>query len=350
MKNIQQTSIDWISKSKGFGILGIIAVHTVQKFNIEHISSIAYAGMYCVQLFFIISAYLTFRSLEIKNDILSVKTYFNYLFHKILRLIPVLYIVCSYFLICHCIELKSFPAINDTIWPKFFFSISFFNGFSYAYNNPWGNWYIGNLFIFLVMAPFLRKLVNTSKKAVILFAVSALFSSLTIFFMEKKGIDTSWYFYFWFPRQFPLMAIGIVFFYFEKDGFESSLNSIYTFLFLIISGFLLSFCWNTFIEKHVQYGLLLISFCYILFNKLESGRLFFLLKKLGDNSYGMYLFHICILPLISFFIKKLDIRNSSFCFILCYILVLLFSYIISRAVNIFIEKPLFSYMKRNYNS
>lgn len=51
----QNGRIDWISKAKGLAILGFVAVHTVQRFNIAFVSSIAFAGSYCVQLFFIIS-------------------------------------------------------------------------------------------------------------------------------------------------------------------------------------------------------------------------------------------------------------------------------------------------------
>lgn len=40
----QNDRIDWISKAKGLAILGVVAVHTVQRFNIAFVSSIAFAG------------------------------------------------------------------------------------------------------------------------------------------------------------------------------------------------------------------------------------------------------------------------------------------------------------------
>lgn len=56
--------IAWISKAKGFGILGVLATHTAQVFPVPRGGGVLLAGMYCVQLFFVLSAYLAFKSLD----------------------------------------------------------------------------------------------------------------------------------------------------------------------------------------------------------------------------------------------------------------------------------------------
>ena len=342
--------LEWISKAKGFAILGIIAVHTIQRFNVASIASIAYSGMYCVQLFFIISAYLTFKSLEKNNDSWNSKKYFKYLFHRIIRLIPVLYTACLWHLIMHCIEIGKIPNIKDYIWPNGFFAITFLNGFSYHFINPWMNWYIGDLVIFLIIAPFLKKIINTTKKAIILFTISVLVGSLSTFILERHGVDTGWYFYFWFPRQFPTLAVGIVFYFLEKYKEDSSItNSFYTFLFVVSFGFLLSKCWKNILENHVQYGILLLAFSYTLFNKVESWRIFNWLKILGDNSYGIYLYHGCLLPIIVGIINKSGFNKTSYNFFLCYISVCCISLLISKLVNIVIEKPFWKFTKRKFD-
>ena len=60
MENSLQSKekIDRISKAKGFAILGVVAVHTGQSFTNSYISEIASGGQFCVQLFFVISAFL----------------------------------------------------------------------------------------------------------------------------------------------------------------------------------------------------------------------------------------------------------------------------------------------------
>lgn len=349
MENSLQSKerIDWISKAKGFGILGIVAVHIVQRFDIAFVSSVAYAGMYCVQLFFIISAYLTFKSLDRKNEEWNTKSYFKYLLHKIFRLMPVLYTACLWHLIMHCIDLGKFPELRDSIWPNGFFAVTFLNGFSYHFVNPWMNWYVGDLVIFLALAPLLKKLIDTPKKSVILFTISIFVGSLSTYILSKVGASTGWYFYFWFPRQFPVLAAGIVFFFLEKNKDDEKIkNTFFTFMFVISFGFLISKSWKPIFENHVQYGILLLAFAYTLFNKVETGKTFNWLKILGDNSYGIYLYHGCLLPIIGGLINKIGFSKSSYSFILCYISVFCLSLIISRIVNILIEEPFWNFMKR----
>ena len=164
--------INWISEAKGFAILGVVAVHTVQQFSVAYVSSIAHAGRFCVQLFFIISAYLTFTSLDKNPADWTVQRYCKYLAHKILRFIPVLYTAVLWHFISYTVELGHLPAFRDDIWKKAFFALTFLNGFSYHYVNPWMNWYIGTLVVFLVIAPLLKRLIDTPKKSVLFFAFS----------------------------------------------------------------------------------------------------------------------------------------------------------------------------------
>lgn len=162
---MESEKFEWISMAKGFGILGIVAVHTVQQFDIAFVSDIAYSGMFCVQLFFIISAYLTFKSLDKNVEPWTCKSYFKYLAHKILRFIPVLYTACLWHLVMYCIQIGSIPDIRDSIWRNGFFAVTFLNGFSYHHINPWMNWYVGDIVIFIALAPFLKNLLDTCNAA-----------------------------------------------------------------------------------------------------------------------------------------------------------------------------------------
>lgn len=339
--------IVWISKAKGFAILGVLSVHTCQRFEISHFSSVAYAGQYCVQLFFIISAFLAFKSLE-KGEITNLKTYFKYLLHKITRFMPILYSACLWHLIMYCIKIQGIPNIRDSVWRNGFFAVTFLNGFSYNYINPWYNWYIGDLVIFLALAPLIKKMIDTSKKSVLLFIISFLIGYTSTFVLSKCGIDTGWYFYFWFPRQFPSLAIGIVFYYLqtEKDV-QSKINSIQTFAFIVSFCFLLSKCYRGVLQNHIQFGLLLLIFSYTLFNR--KTRMFDWLKILGDNSYGVYLFHGCLLPIVSKAIIKCGFNNVNCCFIFCYTIVLLLSLCCSMIIVKFLERPFLYFLKQNFD-
>ena len=85
MVSTKDNNIEWITKAKGLAIIGVVAVHTVQVFDITGlIVEIADAGKYGVSLFFIISAYLTFMSFDKHPSRWTIKTYFHYLLHKLL--------------------------------------------------------------------------------------------------------------------------------------------------------------------------------------------------------------------------------------------------------------------------
>lgn len=339
----QNNRIDWISKAKGFAILGVVAVHTGQRFTISYVSGIASAGQYCVQLFFIISAFLAFKSLD-KNEIKNSKMYFKYFAHKLTRLMPMLYTACLWHLIVYCIEIQGIPNVQDSIWRNGFFAVTFLNGFSYHHINPWYNWYIGDLVIFLALAPFIKKSIDTTKKSVLLFLISILIGTTSNIILNKCGIDTGWYFYFWFPRQFPSLALGIFFYRFQKEeNYQNKLNSLLTLAFIVSFGFLLSKCWKDILGNHIQYGILLLIFSYTLFNR--NTKVFNWLRVLGDNSYGIYLFHGCLLPIIGNLVTKMNFSKSSYSFSLCYLTVILLGLCCSIIVKKLLEQPFINLLK-----
>jgi Predicted acyltransferases len=351
---ISSNKVDWISKAKGFGVLGIVAVHAAQRFTILNtIQSLARAGMYCVQLFFIISVYLTFKSLEKQQESLTRKRYLAFLAHKILRFIPILYTAVVWHYLLYALYIRHLPNIKDSIYRNILFCITFLNGFSYHYINPWLNWYIGDLVIFIVLAPLLFKVINSTKKSIIFFIGSMIFAWVCTAFLSKCGIDiTNDYFYFWFPSQLPVLALGIVCYYFEKEIVGCNLMGgggiIQTFLFCLSFYVLFRMCFGINLMKdHVQYGFWLIILTYTLFN--NSGKLFNCLKILGDNSYGIYLYHMCLLKIFNFFVRKFDINTHSLGIFICYyILLLLLSLLCAKTANVIFEKPFFKLMKNKF--
>ena len=344
---------DWISKAKGFGILGIVAVHTIQRFSLSShsLSNTATAGMYCVQLFFAISAYLTFVSLDKNKMPWTFKGYLKYMGHKLVRLVPVLYIAVLWHI------LMSYPIIhgivienNSHVWKNTLYAVTFLNGFSYQYINPWLNWYIGDLVIFWVLAPFLFRWISTVKKSVWFFVLSMVVAWLSNLVLEGFGVDTSWYFYFWFPHQLPVLVIGMMFYQFQKSSFVTSKMSVLTLAFVVSTCMLLSFfLFSTSpMELHVRYGLFLFVFAYLLFN--YSGKWFNWLKLLGDNSYGIYLFHGCLLAVFDYAVNKYDISKESIPNFICYyVLLVLVSLAFAKTANLLFEKPFFKFMKRKFS-
>lgn len=344
--------INWISKAKGLAALGIVAVHAgIETLGLndltgigEWIYKLAASGMYCVQLFFVISAYLTFRSLDKKNEVkFTLKEYFKYLAKKIIRLAPILYIAVIWQLSIHFFSIKKIPNIDDHIWKDAFFAITFLNGFSYNHINPWGNWYLGILFQFFILAPLLKKVINTNKKSVIFFVLSTFFSKGISVCLAKAGFTTDGFFYYWFPRQLPLLALGIVFYNFQKIyddknifSHEQKKNDIQFLVLAIATLFLLSTIAFSPMEKHVQTGFLLMIFSYALFS--GKTKFFVPLAILGENSYGVYLYHICILFMLQEKIKSFAQNHSPIItFFIIYLFLVASSLLLSILTNKVIE-------------
>ena len=349
-KNSEKT--DWITKAKGFGILGVVAVHTIQRFTISShsLTDTARAGMYCVQLFFIISAYLTFISLDKNKRPLTTINYLRYIGHKLVRLVPILYTA----VIWHV--LMNYPLLfgeaiehQSHIWRNAFYAVTFTNGFTYHYINPWVNWYIGDVVIFWAVAPFLFRWINSVKRSVWFFVVSITFSWLISFTYGGFDEYTIWFLYFWFPSQLPVLAIGIMFYHFQKSSYVASKHSFLTLAFVVSSCLLMSFfLWvPTPMEIHVRFGLFLFVFAYTLF--YYSGKWFNWLKVLGNNSYGVYLYHWCLIPIFDYIVRKYGVSQTSIVNFVCYyVLLILISLLFAKFANILFEKPFFRLMKRKF--
>lgn len=347
-ENVEKT--DWISKAKGFAILGVVAVHTIQRFalSFRSLNHTATAGMYCVQLFFVISAFLTFRSLGKNDQVWTAKCYLKYLAHKLLRLVPVLYTAVLWHIMMNYPVLGKSIESTPHLWKNTIFAITFLNGFSYRFINPWVNWYIGDLVIFWALSPKLFGWINSVKKSVWFFIASMVFAWLSNLILMRFGFDVSWYFYFWFPHQLPVLAIGMMLYHFQKNSNETFNKSFLTLAFVVSVCMLLSFfLFTSPMELHVRYGIFLFIFAYTLFN--NSGKWFNWLKVLGDNSYGIYLYHCCLLSVFDHFVNKYAIsKESVLSFFGYYLLLVIVSLALAKITNVLMEKPFFKFMKRRF--
>lgn len=152
-------------------MLGVILVHFNNAWSspVLIISKASAIGARCPQLFFIISAYLTWYSLS-KHGVKWSEFYRK----RFIRIAPIFYVALV--LAALVPELKSVSICN---WISHFL---FLNGLNPLWTNSimGMDWYIADLALFYMLVPLLRKMMNNLRSSLIAFIGSAVISSFIL--------------------------------------------------------------------------------------------------------------------------------------------------------------------------
>jgi peptidoglycan/LPS O-acetylase OafA/YrhL len=317
-----------IDSLKGIGILGVVLVHCRIDTSNNIISNIVDNGARGVQLLFDINAFLIFNSLS-KID-LNKKNILNWWKNKFLRLIPLYW----FFTIVHLLVFGIGERYFLGPLPKVSFlnivcNLFFLHGFNpYYINSINANWFMADLAMFYIIAPFLYKIINSLEKAIYSIVITTIGGYILMHFalninvISVEGIWQDYVKIISFPAELPIMLLGILAYYIYwaiKDKVENKR------LFSYIIVFFSLFCMLSYIaEKNY----------FILFNNIYSfGILFTLIvisqlvypmsiirnvvfEILGKHSYGIYLSHIIVLKYVNIMLGDIDLKKSIVRFIL----------------------------------
>lgn len=202
----------WIDALKGIAICGVVLTHTMREQLPDNVEKILAFGANGVQLFFVISGFLIFSSYRKKN--VSTR---KWIVKRLVRLIPLYYL---YLILSLIIDgrgsrywLGTVPEIS--IW-NIISNFLFINGLNPYYINSIGiTWYIADLAIFIILIPFLSKIMNSIYDSVIVWLGGGIICSLIIRSLNIicPIADTylwSDYLYICFLNQLPVFCAGIV--------------------------------------------------------------------------------------------------------------------------------------------
>lgn len=315
----------WVDAVKGVAMCGVLMIHSGANSLPGVIGKIGAIGSHGVQIFYVVSACLVFASLERyhqeKNAIkISGSGYVQWWIRKLLRLIPLYYTA----LILYRIFLRA----GEPYWlgsqgrvsaANMIFHILLLHGLAPHYiNSVLGiEWYLGNLALFYFMAPFLYQKINNFERSVCFFLLTALGSGLlnhavSVFIPESDAyIYESYVGSFWIFTQLPVLAGGICLYHFLRrtDGLRTWENK--KMLSCCILLFSVCMIWGEIHERNQIFGVSK----YVLFAVWSMGIMisqalyplpllcnaFF--RKIGQNSYGIYLFHWLIIKLYTEYIS-----------------------------------------------
>ena len=323
---VQASRISWIDSLKGIAICGVIMIHSGGRELPGFIGKIGASGQYGVQLFFIISAYLAFVSMEKlyirKSGNVSGKEIAVWWLKKYLKLLP-LYVlaILIYIIVEGWGERYWLGSIENITVTNIITHILFLNGFNpYYINSILGvEWYLADLAIFYLIAPFLYKIINTLERG-ILFLILCSFISyyLSSIAMRHCLIPDNyvWEGYvgtFWFPIQFPVMLIGILLFLIERKWIlmwgEIKEKRVLSYCILILSIYLIIGQMYGANKIFHMTGVTLWGICFagVIFSQFFHKCVFIdnkFWKALGKNSYPIYLVHYLYVYIFDKYIQK----------------------------------------------
>lgn len=314
-QNLTKGKLVYVDVLKGLAILAIILVHYNQAYVAPNplIRSISGFGMHGVQIFFILSTFLLWRSLEkfTPKDNTSI---FPFYLKKAYRLLPL------YFAALVVYSLYSELMGNGIKWESLFLHFTLVNGLSPNHiNDIMGiEWYVADLIILYLISPFLYRLINSLQRAVfclflallLAFVINIIFqylcSSNIIVFSNNVNLYFVTYAFF---VQFPCMMLGCIFFYFFKQSTVSFIKGVMIFFifslivcsatFFFQQWFKVTIVSNSTVCALTGGGILLIASRINWTSNFIIRMIVKPLIILGKHSFGIYLFLFLIIRIVA---------------------------------------------------
>ena len=335
--------IDFIDSLRGWAILGVIAVHTLQvSGNINSnniIITIAKNGGLGVWLFFIVSAFTIFMTLDKKRNLPKKKVVTDFFIKRILRIAPMYYLAIIYYTCLGLFFYNRIPVLDIIT------NIFFVHGFSpQTINNlvP-GGWSITVEMTFYGIVPFiLYKIKNLNQAFLFLniaFIIRVSAIIITAKIIDENALNTE-YISLFFPAQLPVFSMGIILYFIviKQESIKDISKSSYILLSIlsIISIFLPK---NLFHQNYILFSYLFFGIAVLMSKKriLLLDNKFF--QMVGRISYSLFIIHfIVIFWLVKFNLNILYHDSPTINFLLFFLLTVSISSAISYITYELIEK------------
>ena len=215
----------YIDVLKGVAMLAVVLVHFNNGWCSPNLllNKVSAVGAKCPQLFFIISAYLTWASLD-RHPV----SYSSFLKKRYSRMAPLFYVA-----VVVAVLIPTFRLFDISIG-NYVSHALFVNGLNPLwYNSIIGvEWYIADLALFYIMTPILWKMITGLKPGIIFLCLSIALSSASLvisnsIFSEQIAVNGQFETYFHtglIIHQLPIMTIGVILYYVVKKIKVGQLN------------------------------------------------------------------------------------------------------------------------------
>lgn len=311
--------LKYIDALRGWAILGVLMVHCGQYGMNDHLPSVIQTlilnGAHGVQLFYVVSAFTLFLTLE-KRDPDDKSTWVDFYMRRFFRIAPMYYLGICYFLWQDGLGPRYFLGDAPGITPSnIFANILFIHG-----SNPYwitsvvpGGWSIAVEMMFYGLIPLLFLNIRNIRQAFMFFIAALALRAILQFVFNRISIiesDRLWqeYLNFYLPSQLPVFALGIIFYFVVKGNYKISLSPI---MILLLSLILITHLAGIpLLPDHVLFSIgfvcLAVALSKFEFKAFVNPGLVYM----GKISYSMYLVHFAVLSGLSKF-KAVDYISVS---------------------------------------
>lgn len=325
---------NYINFYKGLAILMVIATHTGAGSLPYGLGKFGMNGARGVQLFFVISAYLSFVSYARATQKNPTDHYyaFKWLVKKYKKLLPLYFVsIVIYLVLMGTGSRYWLGSLEKVSWLNILSHVLCLHGFyPYYINSIQGvEWYLADLCIFYLLTPFLYKWITSWKRSILFLvagnAISVLLSYILCGFCPIKDgyIWKTYVTNFAFFSQLPVWLLGIVLFfvYEEKEKIKTMIGKekwIWSWGFLGAHILLLLCLVSKFSIPGVSGWLLWgVVFLLLIFSEeLREHGMFHnkAIEYIGKVSYPIYLFHYAFIYVWENYFEYQEMKLSQFLF------------------------------------
>ncbi|UTT43738.1 acyltransferase family protein [Exiguobacterium aurantiacum] len=343
--------LTYLDALRGYAILGVILTHTIRKFHgdiPETLYQFGIQGSRGVQLFFIVSAFTLFYSLE-KHSSSRQFSIPDFYIKRFFRIAPMFYFALLFYMVFDLVSdvlgiYSSYPEVSMHLILS---TITFTNVLhpDWLFSLVPGGWSISNEFLFYLCIPFLFYWIRTPRTAYIFVAVSVVTSVAlhSVLGGVSPFSEVKSYLFYWFPNQLSIFLMGITLFFVGKK-YTFNLIAYQSFtalsiLCILVLG-LTPYDMSSLMPKHVLFGL---AFCLLALglsgapNRILDNRP---IQFIGTISFSIYLVHFFVLDMVNY--VMLDTLTSSLIplnallivFLTTLLVSILFAYITYRLIEL----------------
>ncbi|MCW7490388.1 acyltransferase family protein [Leptospira meyeri] len=342
----EQKKYEFVDALRGIAILGVILPH------IENTGIFGIIGQYGVQLFFVVSAFTLFLSMDAKFKV-EHNPIRNFFIRRFFRIAPAFYLAALFYLLKNGLN-STFWAPNGIHFWQIVTTLSFLHGWHPESINTVvpGGWSIADEFMFYLFVPLCYQHIKEKYQALslaFLLLVVGLFlngfTSLRVL-SAYPGQDAfvNYFIQLWFPAQVCVFPLGFfLYFLFRERKDDTKKYKSESLRLILISIFLwLAFTRGgyVFLLPNFMYGLSFVIFAYAL--SLYPFRFFVnpVICYIGKLSFSMYLFHFAVIGFVKNHLMPLiSSNNQTHIAIFFYLAVLFITTGVATVTYYLIEKP-----------